>query len=142
VVWICTRSADNGAILFFPSGRKYPVDERRTIISSSLIRKHLDEIPRDEVHAVIKHMAMNVDELLSILDYIGCKIYTNYRLYDKLYRHGLIDLDVWVELLETPSLTLLTAKTAILDKARTAVYCGNVETQQETQDDLALHLGW
>jgi hypothetical protein len=52
---------------FFPSGRVYPTDERRAFISSTTIRKLLDQNPQDEVYDAIKNLSMNPKKLLRIL---------------------------------------------------------------------------
>jgi hypothetical protein len=64
VMWICHRTDGEGVVWFISSGRQYPTDERRPAISSTLIRKALDETENPKCFHAIKDMAMNPEQLL------------------------------------------------------------------------------
>jgi hypothetical protein len=69
--WTC-RSESGGLVTFLPSGRVYPVDERRETISSSAIRKLFKKCPKDRLHGELKKVAMNPDLLLEMLGMSTC----------------------------------------------------------------------
>jgi hypothetical protein len=67
-IWMCYHN--NGYILWFISSeRQYPIDKLRSSISSTSIRKSLDENSDHTVYEMLKTLAMNPRELLSILGF-------------------------------------------------------------------------
>ena len=143
VIWFCKRKATDEVIWFFPSGRKYPTDERRPAISSTTIRKYLNQTPQDEVYKLIKDLAMNAKELLITLDFTECPLEVGSQIYSAVHVGDcdLMESGVLVEAVEAAASPLLQeAKQNIMELARQAVYCGPVVVRGETKDDVVLFL--
>jgi hypothetical protein len=139
VVWLCKRSRNKELIWFFPSGVRYPVDERRPLVSSTTIRKHLNSMSRDDAYDVIKEQTLNPEVLLTKLKVADQYLKVGWR---RPLRRQSIDSDVLVETLQaanSPGLTL--AKEFIRQLAYQAVFLGRIEVRPETKDDMALYPG-
>lgn len=63
----CSQQEGDAQLWFSKSGRKYPIDDQRSTFSPTLIRTHLDQKPKEEVHDAIKDLAFDVHNLLSYL---------------------------------------------------------------------------
>lgn len=59
---------------FFPSGRQCPVDDRRPDISSSLIRKLLNETPIHQALSAVNGLALYAEQLLCSLKLCNCML--------------------------------------------------------------------
>lgn len=69
-MWASSRQCDDGRqyMWFLPSGRQYPTDASRPIISATMIRKILGTTPNEELYDAIKDMVLNPEELVRMLE--------------------------------------------------------------------------
>jgi hypothetical protein len=76
VIW-CAPNRTSKFLWFLSSGRHYPVNPRRDLLSSTEIRRLINTVPSGEVYDCIKDMPLNSDILLIVL-----RLNTNRKRWD------------------------------------------------------------